>query len=340
MIRPLLLAIIHLKNINNIKRDDLNMLFRKLWESFCTFIGVGSGVVSIILVFATDKNLKHTIALIVLSVTSLSVLFYFATQTHRLKSKLSCLKLLAKDGHIHTARMVILRENCNNLTDIDIDKQNIACAKTAEFSWIIGEGVDGLSNVIYWHKFDFVRKKCLFAPKNLKFAPWFFGENGCHPLDCNYMIDSHDETDFMQIIPTPVVTDGSRDYAVNEGIYKMELPKLKIHHKVSKHIEIRYNRKNAFIWSRNEIFVIWPKCFFSSVEKAAGKFTIEFEGNHTNFYITADTYDCKKTFRREEAAITFVLNQGLSSTNKTVYTANEINLNPDFVYVIYIKSTQ
>ena len=78
MIRPLLLAIIHLKNINNIKRDDLNMLFRKLWESFCTFIGVVSGVVSIILVFATDKNLEHTIALIVLSVTSLASVVHTA----------------------------------------------------------------------------------------------------------------------------------------------------------------------------------------------------------------------------------------------------------------------
>ena len=61
------------------------MSFRKLWEFFCTFVGIVSGVVSIILIFITDKSIEHT-----------------------------CLKLLSKDGHIHTVRMVILRENCNN----------------------------------------------------------------------------------------------------------------------------------------------------------------------------------------------------------------------------------
>ena len=77
------------------------------------------------------------------------------------------------------------------------------------------------------------------------------------------MLDSCNETDFIPIIPTPVVPDGSRDYAVNEGIYKMELPKFRIFHKKRKHIEIRYNRKNAFLWDRNEIFVIWHvKSFF------------------------------------------------------------------------------
>lgn len=126
-----------------------------------------SGVASIILIFVTDETFEHTIALVVLSVASLSVLFYLALQTHRLKSKLSCLKLLSKDGYIHTARMVILRENCSSLTDIDVDKQNLACAKTAEFSWSVGKDVNGLSNVMYWHKFDFVKKKCIFAPRSL-----------------------------------------------------------------------------------------------------------------------------------------------------------------------------
>lgn len=313
------------------------LLLRSLWEFFCAFVGVVSGVASIILIFVEDKNIKYTTVLVALCVTSLTALSYLTLRTHHLKSKLSCLKLLSKDGHIHTARMVVLRENFNSLTDIDIKKQNLACAKKAEFSWLIEESKNGESNVIYLHKFDFVKKRAIFSPSKLRFVPWFFGENDNPPLECKYNINN---TGYKNVNASPVITDGSRDYAANEGIYKMTVPICKLFRKKGQQIEISYSRKNAFLWNRDEIFVIWPKCFFSTAKKNAGEFIVKFKGSHTNFCITADTYDCKKTFKRDETAITFVIDDELSNDEETVYTATEIDFNPNFIYVIYIKEYQ
>lgn len=60
------------------------------------------------------------------------------------------------------------------------------------------------------------------------------------------MINSCDESDFIPAIASPVVTDGYKDYAVNEGIYKMEFSKIKLSRKTSQHIEIGIIEKALF----------------------------------------------------------------------------------------------
>ena len=242
------------------------------------------------------------------------------------------LALLAEEGHIHTTRMLILRDYYENdkkrIAKKDIRKQNSFLAQNVKFSFIINKPQNNISDIQYYHSFDFLSLRNGMQT----FAPWFFGEDGAPPKDCARRIGKQK---WLTVNAERVEEENSCDYSVNEGIYSAPISLGKMLKGENVCVEFKYKRKAAFQWTREEIFVIWPKCFAKKMEKAS--FSICFDGDVTRV-VNIVEYVCYGTDPKKSDKIQFERSvKKVGNGTVTEYYINDLDIDVNNVYIIYIS---
>ena len=308
-------------------KDRIRGFFETLLDTLPIILGIISAIITIVQ-FCFGQ---HKAWLII----NLFLLFSLVSSNYIIqrKSKIaSGLTLLAKDGHIHTTRMLILHDNYEKIAKHhnnyeNITKQNDFYAQSVCFSFHIKKrNKDGLSTQVYQHHFSFLP---LHNGEKI-FAPWFFGEDEAVPTDCSVQIN---QQNWQPAIPKPVV-EGTHDYSVNEGIYTASIPLGLMKRPNHKDVCFKYVRNNSFRWDREEIFVIWPKCYAKKMEKAS--FSVSFDED-VQKVVQIIEYVCHG--RRPEKKIKAYLEKQhfiLESNAAAQYCVTDLDINPDNVYVIYI----
>lgn len=301
------------------KNIHLNTLKKIIKESSIYVLGIISPIITIIQLILTDFN----IALFVTNCI-LILLCTIAAIVIKRKEKLSLgLVLLAQDGHIHTTRMLILRDNFDTIKRVEtISDKNDFKSKDTTFSFHIKKANAGTSDVVYNHSFSFLPLK---SGEKI-FEPWFFGEDESSPKNCLYKIDN---SNWQPTLAKPII-EGCHDYAANEGIYSATIPLGYLNKSDSRSVEFHYERSGSFRWDREEIFVIWPQCFTKMITNA--NFRVSFDDN-ANKVVTIIEYVCHGPNPRKCAKAN--LTPTIKET-ESIYTINSLKINPDNVYVIYI----
>lgn len=288
-------------------------------KSFIVIIGILSEAITIVQLFLSDSN---KVILVINLILFVAIVVCYSIVEKRAKLSLG-LVLLAQDGHIHTTRMLILKDNIQKIKETEsMYKQNDFFADNVNFSFYIRNKINYVSDLVYQHRFTLNPIK-----KGEKiFTPWFFGEEEATPIECSYRTDGKE---WNNLIPSTVVPE-SLDYAANEGIYTTAIPLGYMNKKDKKDIEFKYERAKAFRWDRPEIFVIWPKCYANKMDKA--NFSIVFD-EKVERVVSIVEYVChgKKPTKRTKAILKYSYIDG-----ETRYTQNNLAIDPENVYVIYI----
>lgn len=304
-------------------------LIKRLKEYVVEIVGLIAGILAIEEAFSlTHYNAKVLVCIAVIVLMFIALII----ENNNLERKLAFIRLLVRDRHIHTARMITLRDNYSKLTDIDIKKENRFDAISADFIFRVFSSRDGKSSVEYNHKFC-LKSKLIVGRRKERFVPWFFGENECPPVDCQYRFGETTNL-MMPINAKPVVSGEAQDYAVNEGVFKMVLPESKMTGGDEKYAEIKYTRRDAFSWSRDEMFVIWPECFFQRVDDGGCSITIEFEDEVVkDLVIYISEYKHNKVINNK-----YQLEKNCNDLGKVVYKKDNLTFSPKSVYIISITS--
>lgn len=313
------------------KKTVLYTFFETAFDAFPLILGIVSSLITIIDHFSKGPNLfRLSINLLILIPLTCSYL-----KLQKKKKLSSGLTLLAKDGHIHTTRTLILRDNFKELAKTehhydDITKQNDFHAQNVTFSFHVSSKNNGISDLVYHHRFTFAP---LHKGEQI-FAPWFFGEDEAIPIACQAKIN---DQSWLNVVPTPIVSS-QLDYAANEGIYTAAVPLGQMQKDECKTLEFQYTREATFRWNRKEILVIWPKCFAKELKKA--NFSVTFEDN-ASMSIDIYEYVChgKKPLKRAKACLQKLPTPNANTNNAVVeYRIEDLHIDEDNVYVIYLTN--
>lgn len=215
-----------------------------------------------------SNNSNETIYILygVVTLVLLITMINYILLYHRLKQKTDFIMLLAREGHIHTVRMILMRDK------FQIHTQAIS-GKSADFHFIISPSDDGASDVIFRHNFAVKFR----AGKEVCFEPWVFGENDAPPEQCHVILQDGFGSAIagkLNATPEPLEKD-YKDYSVNNGIYSLSWnigtkPDVR-----TRQLQLSYTRKHSYLWDRDEIFVIYPQSFMPGIKQAL--FSIRFE---------------------------------------------------------------
>lgn len=257
-------------------------------------IGAASGVV-VSGIFPKDKNWIFYLLIVV----SLLVLFYFL---RTMKSEIcffNLLMLVAQRGHLHTLRMLLLVRNDRK------NEQRYLYNGNADFTFYLEKkGDNGKSTVTYHHTFQAKRR----VKKPFFFSTWLFGDEGIPPE----IEDSRINTQFSSNGGALPVNIYLPKFAGHDGIYKFEWivkkedneQKLQRSNRIQ--FDLKYSRKEAFTWDKDDILMIHPLSFIKGIKRA-------------NISIFIDSEDSTAI---SEITIT-ELSQGLRPTIKGPYKMNQ-----------------
>ena len=250
--------------------------------------------------------------------------------------KLERIKLMAEYGHLHTLRMMVLRDLSVERSKTNIEQENRFTSLKSEFSFCIKASSSNKSSVIYHYKLDITPSNRLRIKDTEKFVPWIFGEDRKIPKQCMIKEDNGD-WEFASIQPVIIETN-TRD-VITDDIYKVIFSEWRMSPNEVKHVELKYIRRNVFSWDKKRVrlFIIWPKCFVEKI-KGGTKFEVIFEGTvKRQVQIYINVYDCKAKFVRYESPIRLTLDRDKSNDNITVYSKENVVMDADSVYALYIK---
>lgn len=309
-----------------------------MWSIIIGILGAVLTLVNIIKLF-TDTTMQNiNIFYIVISTVLLIVALVGLSYSNvRLNQKWKGLILLAHRGHIHTIRMILMRDyqknhNKDEAISNDIIKANDFSAESASFSFLVSKQKNGLSDVEYVHSFTFKSKH----NGEKLFYPWIFGENNAKPQECYIKIGIHGEKRILTPYP---VKNPYVDYPVNEGIYTVGCSIGHMKKKQCQDIIFSYKRMKSYDWTRDEMFVIYPKCFSKRVNFA--NFKLEFEDDVSEkLGIRLTELYCDGRKAKEIILSNFdepkIVND--RDKRKTVYIADNIKINTSNVYIITISA--
>ncbi len=323
--------------INLLKRNWGNIT--TMIGGLITILGIVSTIYSAVLTFNCNGLSKEkAISYIVIVIVLLIILVKLIYSNIKLKNKWNGLILLAHRGHIHTIRMILMRDYQythleGEVTSNGINRTNNFCVETAEFSFSVSEQENRVSNVQYMHKFKLKSK----IKHNSIFNPWVFGENGSKPKDCYVQIGKNK----MVLVPY-AVKNLFVNYPVEESIYAVEcgLGNNIADTTPDDTITFSYKRDKCYDWLKGGTFVVYPKCYANKINKAS--FKCEFK----------DKVSYKLSIRLTELSISGSKPKEIVLPNfmecierekgqeKFVYKTEKIKINVDNIYIIKIVMTE
>ena len=237
--------------------------------------------------------------LYLLIVVSLLVLFYCL---RTMKSEIcffNLLMLVAQRGHLHTLRMLLLVRNDRK------NEQRYLYNGNADFAFYLEKkGDNGKSTVTYHHTFQAKSK----AKKTFFFSTWLFGDEGIPPV----IEDSRINTQFLSNGGALPVNIYLPMFASHDGVYKFdwivkkEDNEQKLQRSNRIRFDLKYSRKEAFTWDKDDILMIHPLSFIKGIKRA-------------NISIFVNSEDSKAI---SEITIT-ELSQGLRPTIKGPHKMNK-----------------
>lgn len=170
-------------------------------------------------------------------------------------SLLNLLMLVAQRGHLHTLRMILLI--CN---DKPHEKKYLYNG-SASFAFELVGKTNKKSTVKYSHTFEGKRS----TQRKFAFSTWLFGDEGIAPTDVDIRVDTQSQdSENVYSVGVSCLEDPYHD-----GIYKFdwEIPHGERNCKTK--LELNYQRKDAFVWNKDDIFVIYPKGFMKGIKTAS-----------------------------------------------------------------------
>lgn len=321
--------------MGNLIRNNWDSL-KKMLSSIIGILGAILTVVNTVKIFSSTNISNINVFITIMSSFLLIVaLIGLSYSNVRLNQRWKGLILLAHRGHIHTIRMILMRDyhkshNEDETILSDITKTNDFTAESAVFSFSVTKSKNGISDVLYSHSFSLKSKH-----KGEKlFYPWIFGDNNAKPQECFVKIGVDGEK--RVLTPCPV-RNPYVDYPVNEGIYTVGCNLGNMEKGQNKDIIFTYKRFKAYEWSRDELFVIYPKCFAKTINYAS--FKVEFYDNVSEKVgIRLTELYCNGRKAKEIILSNFtepkIVEDG--EKRKTIYIAENIKINENNVYIITI----
>lgn len=170
-------------------------------------------------------------------------------------SLLNLLMLVAQRGHLHTLRMILLV--CNDKPH----GKKYLYSGSASFAFELMGKTNKKSTVKYSHTFEGKRS----IQKKFAFSTWLFGDEGIAPTDVDIRIDTQSQ-DSENVHSVGI---SCLEHPYHDGIYKFdwEIPHGERNCKTK--LELNYQRKDAFTWDMDDIFVIYPKSFMNGIKTAS-----------------------------------------------------------------------
>lgn len=250
---------------------------------FSDTIAVGSMISEIIY----DRE-EITLEFITIFVILLVILVLLCGISASYLRKLNLLSELAKHGHLHTMRMVLLvnHERKHECKILDVDR--------AEFEFDIGRSNKNRSSVIYNHTFHFRKKKKGWVESKV----WIFGEGNIPPEGLEY---SFLNRDWSCNTPELVGINGNA-YNPNNGIYTFKWKFDDQFQDDPAELKLKYERKASFNWTQRHVFIIYPDSFMLGIKRVT--FSVQMHEEDSNNISSIDVTEISgKRIARKYARI-------------------------------------
>lgn len=300
----------------------MNKTVQTVGKTFGKVLGLCADMTAIVglLLGAQQKGLCFWIILFVLII----VLVYLISGICSYVSFGELLMQVARRGHLHTLRMILLAEEYRQKEGKPLIK-----GKSATFSFHVEpRDTSGKSTIKYEHTFCVKRK----TSHKVNCRSWIFGDENIPPTNCRIQVDEHrpEQGDLTS------VGVQSTECADHNGIYQLqwEIPGGVRNENID--LKIYYERRKAFGWDRNELFVIYPKSLIEGIKIADFK-----------VYIAAEDID--KVARIGLLRLPISGNQDSSKESHFVstqslqdmpyYLLKDVSISKDNVYLITVYRT-